>query len=364
MDKISVLGAGSAGCATAGILTQRGYTVTLWNRSERPIKPIIQKGGIEFTEYINGFMKIHKATLDIEEAVQGAELIVVTVPAFGQREIADRCAPYLEDGQIILLSPGAAGSIELAQVLKERAVKKDVTIVETISLAIARGRTLEPGRVRVNSCIDERVVRTAAFPGKRTEKIVNDLRAIYNPIPAKNVLEVGLLNTNFIVHPVPTILNIGSAELDKLFNIYYDRVSPSVLRCIEHLDTEKQNILKALGIEPISCEDIYRKEFGRPHGIPQRRKPPPGGWTHEEEKKRGRGWEERYITEDVPYGLVLFSSLGDQFGVPTPITDAIVELGSVIAKTDFWETGRNTEKLGISNLSLQELDRFLYEGGL
>jgi opine dehydrogenase len=363
MEKIAVLGAGAGGCATAGILTQRGYTVTLWNRSEEPIKPIIKKGGIEFTGYINGFVQIFKATLEIEEAVKGADLICITVPAFGQREIAEKCAPYVEDGQIILLNPGSAGSIEFVEVLREKQVEKDITIAESITLTVGRGRTIEPGKVRINSC-EKWLERTAAFPGKKTEKVINDLKEICNPKPAKNVLEVGLLNVNFIVHPIPTILNIGSAELDKLFNPYHDGVSPSVLRCMEQLDIEKQSVLKALGIEPISCEDIYKKEFGMPHGIPQHREPPAGGWTREEERKRGRGWEERYIKEDVQYGLVLISSLGDQFGVSTPITDAIVELGSVITKTDFWKTGRTMEKLGISNLSSDQLDRFLYEGEL
>jgi opine dehydrogenase len=356
MKRITVLGGGAGGCASAAILTHRGYSVTLWNRWEEEIRPIIQKGGIECAGDINGFVKIDKVTLDIEEAVKGAELISIPVPIFAHRDIAELCAVHLEDGQIILLNPGSVGSLEFAKVLKEKEVKKDVTIAESITLAVGGGRVIEPGKVRIRS-YESWVKRTAAFPGKKTERIVKALKDICNPKPAKSVLEVGLLNVNFIIHAVPLILNIGSAELDILFNPYRDGVSPSILRCIEHLDTEKQNILKVLGVEPISCDDIYRKEFGVPDGIPQR-------WRREEEKKRGRGWEERYISEDVQYGLVLFSSLGHQLGVPTPITDAMVELGSVITKTNLWETGRTVKKLGISSLNLEQVDHFFNEGEL
>lgn len=66
--------------------------------------------------------------------------------------------------------------------------------------------------------------------------------------------------------------------------------------------------------------------------------------------------------EDVQYGSVLISSLGDQFNVPTPITDSMVELGSIITQTDFLKTGRTAEKLGISKLSLDQLEYYLYEG--
>lgn len=362
--KIAILGAGAGGCAAAGTLTQKGYDVALWNRSAEKIKPIIEKGGIEFFGYIDGFVKIKTVTQDIREAIRGAELISLPIPGYGQKEMAELCAPFLEDKQVILLNPGSAGSIEFANVLKRRQVKKDITIVESITLALGGGRTQEPGKVRIGRPFS--ISRTAAFPGKKTDESIDYLKNIfeglYTPKPAKNVLEVGLLNVNFVVHPVPTILNIGYAELDKLFNTYHDGISPSVLRCMEQLDIEKQNLLKALNIEPISCDDIYKKEFGIPHGIPQRRKPPNEGWSKKEEKKRGRGWEYRYLMEDVQYGLVLISSLGDQFNVPTPITDAMVELGSIITETDFWETGRTAEKLGISKFSLDQLEYFLYEG--
>jgi len=363
MEKITVLGAGAGGCATAVILTKKGYSVTLWNRPGSGMQAIMQKEGVECHGDIEGFIRINEITHDIEKAVKGTRFILITVPAFAQREVAELCAPHLDDGQIVLLNPGSAGSLEFAMVLRDKGVNRDVIIGESITLALGGGRVLGPGVIRIRS-YEKWVKRSAAFPAKRTEEMIGILGKICNLKPAKTVLEVGLLNVNFMIHPVPTILNMGWAELNPLFNPYHDGISPSVLRCMEQLDMEKQNILKSLGLEPISCDELYRNEFGVSEGIPQRWVPPPGGWTKEEEKKRGRGWEERYITEDIQYGLVLISSLGHQFGIPTPLADAMVELGSVIRKTDLRKKGRVLEKLGLSGLNADQINRFLYEGEL
>jgi len=40
--------------------------------------------------------------------------------------------------------------------------------------------------------------------------------------------------------------------------------------------------------------------------------------------------KDRYITEDVPYGMVLVSTLGDLLDIPTPTHDGIIQLASVI----------------------------------
>lgn len=70
----------------------------------------------------------------------------------------------------------------------------------------------------------------------------------------------------------------------------------------------------------------------------------------------------RYITEDGATGNALMVSLGEMIGVPTPVTKALVILASTINGTDYLKEGRTVEKLGLSGLSVTELNRFLYEG--
>jgi opine dehydrogenase len=68
------------------------------------------------------------------------------------------------------------------------------------------------------------------------------------------------------------------------------------------------------------------------------------------------------VTEDVPYGMVLTSTLGKLLKIPTPTHDAVIQLASVINRTDYWKTGRGISGLGLSKMNKQSLKKFLLEG--
>ena len=55
----------------------------------------------------------------------------------------------------------------------------------------------------------------------------------------------------------------------------------------------------------------------------------------------------RYITEDVPTGLVPISSLGKYLNIPTPTTNSIIGLANALFNFDFYKNGRTIEKVGI-----------------
>ena len=52
--------------------------------------------------------------------------------------------------------------------------------------------------------------------------------------------------------------------------------------------------------------------------------------------------DNRYLTEDVGFGMVFLSDLGRQIGVPTPVMDAIIEIASVVMARDFRGEARRT----------------------
>jgi len=70
----------------------------------------------------------------------------------------------------------------------------------------------------------------------------------------------------------------------------------------------------------------------------------------------------RYITEDVPYGLVPIAKLARKFNVATPVIDAVIQLASVINQTNYMEEGMSLEELGIADLNQEELAKVLQEG--
>jgi opine dehydrogenase len=72
--------------------------------------------------------------------------------------------------------------------------------------------------------------------------------------------------------------------------------------------------------------------------------------------------QDRFVTEDVPYGLVLLSTLGQFLDIPTPISDAIINLSGAINRVDYWAQGRGVNELGLGGMSIEEVQTFLERG--
>ena len=118
--KITVIGAGNGGQAIAGYLATQGYEVALYDIVEEKINELKRLGGICMEGCIEGFGKIAYITTDIAEAVCGAEIIMVTTVANAHRAVAKSIAPYIEEGQVIILNPGrTCGALVFKQTLNE-----------------------------------------------------------------------------------------------------------------------------------------------------------------------------------------------------------------------------------------------------
>jgi opine dehydrogenase len=70
----------------------------------------------------------------------------------------------------------------------------------------------------------------------------------------------------------------------------------------------------------------------------------------------------RYMLEDVRMGLSLLASVGQFAGVATPLTQALLAMGSAICGMDFRRQGRTLATLGLEGLHRQGLQRLLREG--
>jgi opine dehydrogenase len=352
VERIAVLGAGPGGIAGAAALSRRGFNVSLFNRSQERIEPLQAAGGV----WIEGdlgeeHVPIETITSDIAEALADRQLVFSFTPANGQRLMAKLAAPYLRPGSIFVLASGSAGSLEVAQILAEHGldVVDDLLLGETLTLPQS-ARMTEPARIRIRLPSN---VRLAAFPARNRERLYEALEGVIRFRPSPNVLDTGINNVNFIIHPAPMLLNYAAVErANGYLSIMNEGMTAGVLRCMDALDAEKMALAAALGLEPIAIDDLYRENGSGPEVY--RRKGEPFGL-------RDRIWP-RYIEEDTPFGTVMLSSLGRQLGVPMPVSDSITALLSVVEQTDFWAVGRTTETLGLAGMSALEIAQYLHEG--
>lgn len=350
--RIAILGAGPGGIATAAVLSQRGFNVSLFNRSEGRIAPFIEAGGISIEgDFGDGFIALDCITTDIAQALKGRDIVMCFTPANGQVVMAELAAPYLEPGMTFLLASGSAGSLDVARTFKAAGVDclDDVIIGETLTLPQS-ARMVGSDKVRIKLPWQP---RTAAFPARNNHRLYEALEGVIRFLPARNVMDTGLNNVNFIIHPGPMVLNYAAVErADGYLSLMNEGMTPGVLRLMDALDAEKMVLCEALGLEPISIDEIYI-ELGSGPGVYREKGEP--------FELRDRIWD-RYIAEDTPYGTVLFSSLGRLLGVPTPIADGINAILCAVEETDFYAQGRTVERLGLAGRSLEEVQHYLQEG--
>lgn len=373
-DVVAVLGGGNGGHAVAANLALAGYKVNFFELPQfaDTFEKVLRTREIRIEGVsIDGVAKLNLATHDIEQAIKDAEVIFVVTPAFGHKAMAEACAPFVQDEQIFVLMPGSGGSLEFAKIFKQKKVKKEVIFAESCTLPYG-ARLKAPGHVMV--FIHALILPTGVFPAKKTEETLSKLKKYYSiMIPAKDVLEAALNNPNPIVHPAATLLSATRIEHSKgEFYLYAEGMTPAVARTFESLNEERLSICKTMGYNLYHWDNLDFKNYNL-------------GETEEEcryrilntsmdaafgkdgiyagmKMKGPEHLKDRYITEDVPYGMVLTSTLGDLLGIPTPTHDAIIQLASVINRTNYWKTGRGVRELGLSKMTRQRLKKFLMEG--
>ena len=242
--------------------------------------------------------------------------------------------------------------------LREKGIKRDITIAEGHTLPW--GCRLEaPGRVRI--FVDAWKLLLAAFPAKNTDRVINDLKDIYPVVPGENVLATSLNNLNPIVHPVGAILNAGWIDtLGKDFYFYKHGTTLSVARAIKAVYEEVARTGEAIGIKLLEYPE---KSFWSKSTIMSVYFKAPFDEEGTVANIAGpSSMKSRYVTEDVPYGLVPTAQLAHKFKVDIPIVDATIKFASLINQTDYYKEGRLLEELGIAALSKEKLAEVLQEG--
>ncbi|HRR99133.1 MAG TPA: NAD/NADP octopine/nopaline dehydrogenase family protein [Candidatus Sumerlaeia bacterium] len=356
---ICIAGAGNGGIAMAGHFSLIGCNVRLFNRSEQRLNVIRMAGGIQVAGEVNGFGKISVATTDAGEAVPGADIIMVVIPATGHREMARLLAPHLTDGQAILLNPGSTGgALEFAEVLRQMGVKKYLFIAEAETLVYAC-RITNPGQVRIFRI--KNAVPVATFPAYHITDVLGTLRKILPCfVPGDNVLKTSMSNISAVFHPALMLLNAAWIEEQKgNFEFYVEGASASVANILEVLDAERVRVAEALGVRVLSAREWLYQAYGVV------------GKNLYEAMQANEGYrgikapsnlDHRYITEDVPACLVPTASLGDHLGVPVPTIKTIIHLAGILHGVNYFAIGRTVERLGLAGMSVRQIRRLVEEG--
>ena len=374
IKSITVVGGGNGAHALAADLALKGFEIRMFEspQFEQSFKTTLERAEIDLIEPFGQekTARLYKATINAEEALKGTNYVMIAVPAFAHKHFFELIMPYLQDGQCVIALPGNFASLLFLNMLKENGIKKNIILGEASTLPYA-ARLVAPSKVRILSYASE--IMLAALPAKDTDKIIGELKGVLNVKSCDNVIAASLFNVNYMLHPTGSILNVGHIETAKGdYRLYRDGMTASVLRVIKAVYEETISIQKALGVKSIL--KIPDKAFESIEELMQTIETVPGiNLLSSQEVKEfiklafaqsyePSSMQSRYVTEDVPYGLVPSALLANKLGVKTPIINSIIELCSVVNQTNYWKEGRTLEDLGIAKLNREILEKVLRDG--
>jgi opine dehydrogenase len=345
-ERITVLGGGNTSVSIAAQLALGGHAVLLWEHPDHagtvePLRqrPIVHLEGAGRT----GAARLAGVTTDAAEALAWSDVVLMAVPAYAHRAFAAACAPHLRPGQLLALLPGTLGSLAIARILHESGVH-GVILAESDSAPYVCRKTA-PDRAVIWGVLG--ALGFGVLPAKRTAEAMGVFGALFPGARAyPDALACGLSSLNPIVHPPGVLMNAGRIERSRGdFYFYEEGLTPTVARAIEALDAERLALGAALGVELMPVAAGYHAAGFGPAG---------DLWAAINGSRmltalRAPGAvDTRWLSEDVPFGLVTWASLGAEAGVPTPVMDALTTLASAALGRDLRAEARTAADLGLA----------------
>lgn len=347
---ISVFGVGHAGSTIAADLSMKGHCVTLCKTSNKLHNEHYAKISETKQLAIHEGDGVKTANISIansiEEAVRGKELLIIYIQTNYHQALIREICRYIEDGQTVLIEPGYLSTCYFLKYCN-----KDITIIEAESSPIDC-RVIAPGHVKV--LFKNTMNPVGVYPMRKrecAEMVLSQLGYPYEIV--SSVVEAALHNPNLIVHTVGAIFSTPRIEYTAAhggeYSMYREVFTPHVWNLVLALDSEKMDVLERLGCRRLSYVEACKLR----NSSDDTRDATEVFFDYANNSSPfgPNVPDSRYVTEDVPEGLVLLESLGNVLSVATPVCTGLINCASALLQRSFREEGRTIERLGQVNLS-------------
>ena len=348
--RAAVLGLGKIGHGTAARLAERGLEVCAYTRSKEKAEAV-NRYGITASGALEGNYRIRAYSgKELPEAVGQADLLVVATTSAGHRPVAESLKGLLRPAQRILILTGNWGALDFSAVLGEEAREKQVIIGETSgniaavpSLSERAEIFVKPAKKHIafaavppelqgnlaspDQCAGPALSWLRRFSGSALPtavRMAEELKDAFPELtPVKNVLTTSFNNTNPPVHAPICLFNLTRMENAEDASFYGECLPPFLERFLTAADRERVTVGRAIGADAETLLDLMNsawetncssvKELGLSNPSLKLVRLP-------------KTLQHRFLTEDIPCGLVPVSRLGRQLGIPTPCTDLMIEI--------------------------------------
>ncbi|TGG95031.1 hypothetical protein E4656_00975 [Natronospirillum operosum] len=324
--KVSILGGGAVGITYAALLVNNGFEAMVYSESSSAhAGNTIVEGAVEFHGSI-------PYTRSIETAVKHADVLLCARCAGGVQSLIEEILPYIAPHQTLIFSAELSLSSSYAD-MRLQSLGKRVPIISW-STTVATAQRLSANHVisgTLRSRIDYSV--TSPHPANDSKALLESLFGPrFHPLP--NALAVALSNLNPAIHLANSLANLTRIEKGERWDNYAG-ITPAVGRVIEALDGERMALAERFGFQVRDVFEHYLQTFP---GLA------PGSVSEMAARVSEKGptalgprsIDTRYLTEDIPYGLVPLVCLGEQAGVAMPLHNAGIRLACAYTGRDFF----------------------------
>lgn len=345
MPRLTICGGGNAAHVLIGLAAQADWDVTVYaplaDEAER------LRAGAEITVRQRDKTSTGQArriSADPAEVIPGADLILLALPAFAHQTMLRAMADFLEPGVMIGALPARGGFDWAAHsILAGRNLP--LFGLQTLPWAC---RIATYGRaVEILGVKD--VVNLAARPPTLAPRLAKELATLFSVSlePVSSFLTLTLANTGQLIHPGIMYGLCRGCETTNFTKdnipLFYQGLDPPTAALLQAMSDEVQVITKTLAanlpyFEPTEVASLHtwlRRAYPADIGdsstldkafvtnrayaglrLPTRAVEP---------NLFAVDFSTRYLTEDVPYGLVVTRGLAELAAVPTPTLDEVID---------------------------------------
>jgi len=295
---------------------------------------------------------------DPSAVIPGSQLVLLALPAFAHEIILRDIAPYLDEGAWIGALPARGGFDWCAtQVLGDRQRSVVVFGLQTLPWAC---RIRKYGR-EVAVLGAKKQVDLAARPANNADRIAALLERLLGvPMrPISSFLSLTLAGTGQLIHPgiMYGLFHNWDSRPYAEAPLFYHNIDDTTSDILQQLSDEVQYLRTLLeerftNLDLSAVRSLYdwlRGAYGDKigdcsslrtcfvtnesyAGLRAPMRPTENGWAPD--------FEARYLTEDVPYGLLVTRGIAELAGLATPMIDRVISWTQSLLVTEYLVDGQ------------------------
>jgi NAD/NADP octopine/nopaline dehydrogenase, alpha-helical domain/NAD-dependent glycerol-3-phosphate dehydrogenase N-terminus len=347
-----ICGSGNAGHALAVVTSQNFDGVVDWLVGSEEKAELLRRSalanGLQSTGVIKARAdKLRTISSDPAQVIPDADLVMIVVPAFAHASVLSRIGPHVSEKTAIGCLPTRGGfEFEASQLVSEVSVRRGGRIFGLQTLPWST-RVVSPGEVVHFGAVKAKVVM-AALPAAEGQELSGQLSKILGTqiVAAGGFLNLTLGNPGQFVHPGLMYGHFrfweGEEYNDDSIPMFYADVTDNIGRIVEQLSYEATAVARAIeaqsrgvldlsGVVPVHewLQSSYSHVTADSTSVAtcfrtgpiQARKAPmievgPGRFVPD--------FAYRYLSEDVPFGLVITRAIAELANVATPAIDEVI----------------------------------------